>query len=243
MSDEIETSEGGSRIFRHQPRKHGFELAIGDSDTIEAVAKHIEQHIGAPGMVWHELVSDLVHIDIHTVAPGPDRNYCTLVTSGMSDKPMTPPPELAERQFAELVLALPPNWPMTQEDLKNETHYWPIRWLKILARLPHEYDTWLDCGHTVPNGDPPQPFADGTKMCGVVLAPPTLFGEKFAELALPGGKIIRFHAVLPLYSEELDFKLKQGADALFERFDRLHVTELLDPRRANVCKKRFFGLF
>ncbi|MDG4772986.1 hypothetical protein [Solwaraspora sp. WMMD792] len=40
-----------------------------------------------------------------------------------------------------------------------------------MARLPHEYSTWIGDWHSVPNGDPPQPYAAGTPFAGVVVTP------------------------------------------------------------------------
>ena len=39
-----------------------------------------------------------------------------------------------------------------------------------LARLPHEFQTLLWQGHTVPNGDPALPYARNTKLCGALVA-------------------------------------------------------------------------
>ena len=36
----------------------------------------------------------------------------------------------------ELAIALPADWKLDQESMKNEKWYWPIRLLKVLARLP-----------------------------------------------------------------------------------------------------------
>ncbi len=87
----VETSESGSPILRHTERSKPFEVAIGDGDHIDAISEHIEQHIGEVTMVFHEIVSDLVHIDVHHVLPTEDRDFHTLITSGMSDKPMNVP--------------------------------------------------------------------------------------------------------------------------------------------------------
>jgi hypothetical protein len=219
-----------------------FEPAGGDSATIEAIGRHIEKHIAPVETVFHEIVSDLVHVDIHFIPPDDDRPFITLVTSGMSERPMSVPPGLEEFQYAELVALLPPDWPLSQEEFQDEANYWPVRWLKILARLPHEYDTWLSYGHTVPNGDPPEPFAEDTQLCCMMLAPPLLFGEKFHELKVNDEKTIRFWSVIPLYLEEMELKMKKGSEAVFERFDKFNIDEVIDPVRKNVAKKKF-GFF
>jgi len=108
--DDQERSEAGNPIYRHQPSDKGFVPATGDSDSIDRISQHIESHIGKPVTVFHELVSHLVHIDIHVVYPTPERDYYTLITSGMSNQPMKPPPGAEVMRYAELVICLPPTW-------------------------------------------------------------------------------------------------------------------------------------
>lgn len=57
--------------------------------NMEEIEAHIERHVGKISMVFHEVLSDIVHIDIHQIPPTDDRPYWTLVTSGMSDLPMS----------------------------------------------------------------------------------------------------------------------------------------------------------
>ncbi len=234
-SSQPEHSESGAPIYHHQARSREFELASGDEETIQRISDHIELHCGTPEWVFHELVSDLVHIDIHVVPPNEERDFYTVVTSGMSDRPMSPPAGAEEYQYAELILCLPSDWPLRQEDFKDENNYWPIRALKMLARFPHEYQTWLFTGHTVPNGNPPQPFAENTQMCCSLLLQPILFDPEFSTLAANSEKTVHFLSLIPLYQEEMDFKLREGLNSLLDRFDQVGVSELLDPNRVNVC--------
>jgi hypothetical protein len=82
----MEQSESGAPIYRHENREREFEFAIGDSENIDRITEHIEAHVGPVATVFHEVISDLVHVDIHIVEPRPARNCYTLVTSGMSDR-------------------------------------------------------------------------------------------------------------------------------------------------------------
>ena len=210
--------------------------------ALSELEAHFALHLGAPSFVWHELISSEVHIDVHAVLPTQERPYYTLVTSGMSDKPMSVPPDLERGdalRFAELMLMLPEDWfrdPRSSEALEDERRYWPIRLLKALARFPHECETWLGFGHTVPNGDPPAPYAVDTELCCALLVPPVRVPPAFYELQLRDGREINVYAVVPLYAEELQLKLTRGTDALLDRFDVAEVTELLDPRRENTCQ-------
>src|SRR5215471_13595300 len=145
-----ETSESGEPIWRHPPREEGWTIPNMEDCSLEQIDKHIETHIGKISTVLHEIASDLVHIDVHQVNPTQERPYYTLITSGMSDLPMTVPESAHDFRYAELMLCLPSDWRLDHDDLKQggDLYYWPIRWLKICARFPHEYKTWFGWGHT-----------------------------------------------------------------------------------------------
>lgn len=245
MNDDFELTEGGSRVYRHTERKIPFQPATGDGEHIDRISDHIEKHVGPIHMVFHEIVSDLVHIDLHWVRPTNARPYHTLVTSGMSEAPMNMPTGEGDATvpvFAELCICLPEKWPLTMEAFKDEGNYWPLRTLKMMARLPHEYDTWLWYGHTVPNGDPPEPYAPSTKFAGMIVLSSVSLPEAFGSLEVNGDKSVKFFAIYPLYPEEMSLKLREGTDALLERFTKHVVSDVVDLKRRNTAKK-WWGLF
>lgn len=235
-----EESSPGSPIYRYN--EYGNQCgAPAEGLHMEAVSNHIEKHLGSISQVFHELVSDTVHIDIHQVEPTEDWPFHVLVTSGMSDLPMTVPDEFDAPRYIELMLTLPASWQLDEESFKEETWYWPIRTLKFLARFPHKYNTWLGWGHTIPNGDPAKPYADNTELNGVILLPPVSTPEEFHTLTIDNREI-SFLSVLPLFEEEMNFKLKHGTDPLLKKLDKHDITDIIDLQRKNVGKKKF-GIF
>ena len=231
-----------SRIVRHgEPSRPVF--ASGSAPSLEAIVKHIKNHIGEPATVLHEIASEYVHVDVHVVPPTPDRDFYTLVTSGMSDKPMTAPKQLKGKglEFAELMFCLPSSWKLDPYDVVDGETWekdWPVLWLKKLARFPHEYKTWLSWGHSLPNGDPAVPFSSATELCGFVLLEPKLVGDSFKCLVQEDGRKIFFHAAVPVYKEEMAIKIAEGAEKLEELFAEFGITELVDPNRVNVAGKQ-----
>ena len=187
-------------------------------EEMEAVEGHIQQYFGKFENVFHELSSPDIHVDICVVPPSKERNYYTLVTMGMGAHRMNVPEELAEYKLerAELAIALPGNWKLKHEDLKNERWYWPIRLLKTLARLPIASDTWLGFGHTMDNEDD---FAKGTKLCAAMLTGPQDTEDGSEVCILPSGEEVNFYQVIPLYREELEYKMEHDADALLDKMD------------------------
>jgi len=241
MSMDIDdVSPGGSPILVHS-REKDFTPAQGESH-IEAISAHIERHLGPISGVFHEIISDLVHIDVHVVPASEPFPYLRLVTSGMSDLPMTLPEGAPGPAYMELMVTLPADWPISGGAFEDERNYWPVRLLKTLARLPHEYDTWLGFGHTIPNGHPAEPYAPGVGFDGAIVLPPVTAPEDFGTLQLDDGRRITFMTIVPLYPEEMDLKLKKDAEALLDRFDAKNIQDVIVPGRVNVARKRF-GFF
>jgi hypothetical protein len=229
-----EESRSGTPIYRHEHAAAGS-ISAGDPALIAEVQDHVTAHFGEPTMVFHELVSQYVHIDIHVVPPTGERPVFTLVTSGMSEQPMHSP---TGDRFAELMIVLPPTWPAVGSDEFEQGAPWPYTLLPDLARLPHAYETVLWSGHTVPNGDPPEPYAPDTELCGALIAPPVFPGTEGFETLELGDRTIHFFAVWPLHADEMKLKLDKGLEALYELLDAAELTEILDHDRPSVVPPR-----
>ena len=202
-------------------------------EEMDSVEEHIKKCFGDFGQVFHEIYSPDIHVDICIVEPSEERNYYTLVTMGMGARPMNVPEELKDAGVdrAELFLSLPPDWQLTSQE---EIWYWPMRLLKVLARMPGEENSWLGWGHTVDLG---QPLADNTAFTGALLASPADFPAETAVCRLPGGEEVNFYQVIPLYRQELDYKLSHNAESLLERLGE-KIQPPLDIARENSCDFR-----
>jgi hypothetical protein len=224
-----------------EPRRYGEpagdpNLGFESARDLEAIGDHIERQWGKVEEVFHEIVSEYVHIDLHVVRATAERPYHFLVTSGMSDRPMTVPEGSDECGYAELLVALPEGWPVDHAGFHDERNYWPFRQLKQAARFPHIHQTWFWYGHTFANGDPPEAYAPDVSFCASILSIPALCDQAAWQLEISPEKRIQFFSLIPIYEEELRFAWSNGSDALFERLDGIDITELISQNRKNVCK-------
>lgn len=211
-----------------------FLKSFGDINLIEAVGDHVEKQIGKVGPVLHEKVSPTVHVDVNVVLADEARPYHTLVTSGMAELPMPVPHEFEDGKFAELMICLPKEWPIDPVSFKDENFWWPIRVLKDTARFPHICKTWVHRGHTIINEDE-KPYASSTNLCSVVLMEPRTVLQEAHVIRLGKRKSARLWAVVPIYREELDWKLKEGFEPLGNALKSAGINEILDPKRINVA--------
>jgi len=247
-------SPGGVPIFRPELKPDAGRLVSHATPFLKQISSHVERTIGPTSMVFHEIISTDAHIDLHIVPAQPnlpaskDRplggDYVTIVTSGLSSRPMKVPPQSKERgvsEYAELMLALPKDWPglkadgtFDQDEMADESKWWPFRWLKQMARLPHEYDTFLSHGVTVPNGDPAKPFTPGSELCcWMVFKPLLCFPAR--QLFINDDVRIDFFALFALTEREMNLKLNKGLSALTTALGNGEVyTELLAPFRPST---------
>ena len=205
-------------------------------EELDAVERHIETNFGTYANVFHEIVSPDIHLDICIVEPTEECSYYMLVTLGMGAHRMNVPAELAERKLerAELAIALPRDWNIHEN---AEEHYWPIRLLKTLARLPIEDNTWLGWGHTI---DGRAPYAKSTALCGALLVSGQVKKGGSDVCVLPDGDDVNFYQIIPLHKDELKYKIEHNAEALLDRFAERHMSFVIDPERRSALAPEDF---
>ncbi len=254
----VEYNPDGSRVLRHEGGGELDAPVFLDEAQMERIEAHVKAHLGESPNVLHEILSFGIHVDVLVVPPTEESPFLAIATMGMSAVPMTfdansfDPDGPQPTPFAELAMVLPGDWPIdvlgkedATDEEKEEAH-WPIGLIKDLARVPINYDTALGAGHTIPNGDPAQPYAPGCPFTGVILLPGDFISEGFGclegseEGAGEGNAAqppIDWFVVAPLYSEEMDHKLQHGIESLMDRLEAAGIDplEMADPRRPNSC--------
>ncbi len=212
-------------------KNNEFNPVLYSENEMEAVEKYISDAFGDFDNVLHEILSPDIHVDIVIIEPTPEKNYYTIVTMGMGAYKMEVPEEISEFSRVELCIYLPADWKVNEQD---EKWYWPMRWLKTLARLPINNNTWLGYYHTVPSG---QPFAENTELSGFILdTPDSIADDKDTFCTLPNGEKVHFYTIVPLYEEEMSFKVDNGGQELMDRiYDAdSEFPQLVDLNRESV---------
>jgi len=201
-------------------------------EELNQYEKFIQEQFGEYKEVFHEIASPDIHLDVIIIPPTKENNYYKLITMGMGAYKMNVPKELEkyELERAELVIYLPPTWNIKSG---KEEDYWPIRQLKILARLPIQCNTWLGYGHTVSSDQENSPYANNTKFCSMMLL--TALNKEYEQLDFrmkTTGKI-NFYQLFPLYQEELEIKLNSDANTLLDLFDEDDIMPVINIDRKN----------
>lgn len=199
-----------------------------ETDSLELF---IESNLGEYNNVLHEVSSTDINCDILLISPTDERDYYTLVTCGMGAHKMKIPEELQDKELerAELIICLPSGWHVKSS---SEKWFWPIKLMKLLAHLPINEDSWLGRGHTITNG---KPYFENTQLAGAILANSPLMDEdNICEL--PNGERVNFYQIIPLYEEEMNYKIDHGAEALFDLMGE--INPVIDINRKNFCSAK-----
>jgi len=219
-------------------RSHGATLPPAETpakpDDLRAeIIRHVEQHLGpVQPLALTEIVPGAVPIRIHVVPPTATRNWLTLFTTGMSERAMTVPLGGESYRYAELMVLLPPDWPLTDEALRNKDHFWPIEWLRRIGNYPHEHQTWLTGAYAIlSNGEPPAPLSPNTPFTAILLLTQD---SEFGRLQASDGRNINFYTLFPVYTAERNLVLKQGAADLVLLFDSNDVSMVVNIGRKNL---------
>jgi suppressor of fused protein SUFU len=218
----------GTEIIRHDE----VETQIGVTDKNTAGFKKCretayEKLFGEALGVSHELLPLIPHIDIYTFKrtlkrDGADQVVYSLVTGGMSDLEMTLPrraPKDVPRRVELIFYCSEP----------RGEYISTLRWV---AHFPHNAKSWLGHGHTMPNGNPPEPFWGSTGLDTLLFMPPIIATDQnlASELKLEA-EPVHFLWVVPLTTAECNFKLEKGFDAILDLFDQHQHPYVFDPNR------------
>lgn len=173
----------------------------------------------------------LIALDIES------RSQVTVIsTNGLSDYKMPVPEKLAGREYNELCFCLPSYWEW--ENLENPNMNWVFAWIQKLAKHVIEKETWFGPGHTIPSGKDLPPYSETMLQTHLILSDPILL-ENELQPVLVDGKNIHFLTIIPIFSEEMDFKQVKGSFKFFQKLKSKGVDDLLDDYRITMTKGKW----
>lgn len=222
-------SKGGSTILEYDQSKTDADM-IGvqvelDEKLHDSRENVFDELFGECESVSHEIIPMLPHIDVFIYKPGyQGREFYTLVSSGMSDIPMKLPEGISdEYERAEIVMYV--------TEAKDEY----INLIRHFARYPHKYGTYFAHSHTIPNGQPAEPFFDQSVLDTIAFIPTIVSPDnKFTELLFEkSGVNVQLLHLTPITTPECDFKLEHGTDELYGLFDDKNHSFILDETRSS----------
>jgi len=204
-------------------------LELYSEEDLEIVETFIKENFGRYENIIHEIISDIIHIDVAVIEPNPAKDYYTLVTIGTGAKKMN---NIDAYNRVEIMIHLPRNWDIHSNE---EKWYWPIRLIKSLSRLPFANDTWIGVEHTIQYNDN---FFVDTNFSGVILTPAFDPNKEYKTVTLKNNNKVHFIQVLPITIEEMQFKIENNcAELLIESLPHTDYNFIVDVNREMVVNE------
>lgn len=170
-----------------------------ENERIEII-KFIEENFGKIEEVYETGYSDF-SLDIAQINPTEKKPYYTLITLGMGEHKMYNQNNENFSSFAELMISLPPDW-----NIDDDNYKWVLNYLVNLAYIPFTFYFSYEWGHLENNIEP---FTNETKLSAVSILYPEMKKENSGLLKLEN-RNLQFYQIVPLYDEEYTFALKNG---------------------------------
>ncbi len=216
-----EITPGGSEILPYVAAKTPVGVPLEATERNRKQRESVYRDFFGPcDFVDHEVGLQIPHVDVYVYPTGYEgRDFSTLVTGGMSDLPMHVPRGEKVRR-TELVLYV--------HEPKEEY----IAILRLLAHFPHDHRTWLDHGHTFPNGNPAQPLFEESALDTLLLLDSIVYPDATLDQHLQIGKDpVHLLWVVPLTTAECELKLRDGTNAILDLFERFQHPFILNAAR------------
>jgi len=158
-----------------------------------------------------------------------------LMTNGLSDYTMPVSEKWKGREHTELFFCLPTYW--DTEDSESPNFSWTYDWIFRLEQFVRERQTWFGPGHTIDCGNPPAAISPLMKEEHLIFLDPIFAVEEMKPLQTDG-KTIHFLSIVPIFGDELDYKMGKGTQKFVKKFIAKKNDERLDDYRVSILRSR-----
>jgi hypothetical protein len=165
-----------------------------------------------------------------------ERGVNILMTSNFYLYQMPVPEKLTGYEFGQLYFCVPEYWSLT--DTENPDVKWMYEWLAKVQKYTTDNFTWLGDGHTYNCAKHVNQLSSKIKQNHLFLSTPIFLERELTPIQLVG-KTIHFFGVIPIFSDEMDYKQGKGTVKLKKKFLLKGVTEKLDEFRQSCLRNRW----
>jgi Suppressor of fused protein (SUFU) len=186
---------------------------------------------GAENVSLHKKINDsfeILQLKINLKSP-----VVLLITHGLSNYEMPVHEMYAGRERNELFFCLPSYW-----DLEDPTRQWTVLWLEKLMNYVVDKRLWFGPGHTIQCYKDFSSLSEKMKPNHLMLVDPILLDGVLTPIRTEE-KTVYFLGVMPIFSDEMEYKQTKGTQKLLNKFEQKNVDEKLDEFRETVLKSRW----
>jgi hypothetical protein len=125
----------------------------------------------------------------------------------------------------ELVMQLPPEWPLNSDLVKDPQNNWPIAWLRTLASYLNNQIERVDHYFVVSNQQLPALSVNGAQFMAVFVIDNS---SEYGQVITNEKQRIVFYDVCPLHEEEFNLYETKGINALTDHLDANDIGNIVD---------------
>lgn len=174
---------------------------------------------------------DIIRFDVEYLG----KKYFTICTSGLWNYTMPVSEKYKGKEHIEICFCVEADW-----DFEDSEHQWPIDKLILLGNYLLERQTWFGAGHTIPNGNPPQPLSKTVTQDYFFFDEATFLHQLFNSFYVEE-KLVHFLFVIPITKDELAYKQKKNTFGFKKKLASKNVHEVIEEfRPSSVVKKWMF---
>jgi hypothetical protein len=159
-----------------------------------------------------------------------------VMTNGLRNYKMPVPEKMKGFEHNELYFCLPSYWEW--EDRENPNMNWVFDWIQRLSKYVVEKESWFGHGHTMPCGKDMESLSETMNQNHFFLSSPILLDEELTPINVSGIET-HFLGIIPIFSDEMDYKQGKGTYKLMKKLKNQNVTEKLDDYRASTLKSKW----
>lgn len=210
------------------------ELEEYNGKDLQLVIKHIKRNFGDfDGFfpVYDKNREVTPHpIKIAFIPPAQGRDYYTLATVGLGAYRGIETDPAGNRfvHRVELCAFLPGS--LTEEQV-TDNFQWVGRLLRQFGEMIQAESAWFGYGHSVSNGEV---FDRSVGFNGIILDNIEKDGDFSDSVALSDGEEVLFLQIMPLYEEEMLYKIDKGPNALFNRLRSMYYERRFDEGQGDI---------
>jgi hypothetical protein len=165
-----------------------------------------------------------------------EKSVKVLMTSRFHEYQMPVPEKLKGYENGELFACLPGYWDVRNHN--DEKVIWAYEWLHKILTYTTEKQTWIGEGHTYDCTKHSAQLSQSLKQNHLFISSPIYLETELAPMQNED-KTIHFWGIIPIFSDEMDFKQSKGTVKFKTKLLSKGITEKIDEYRQTALKTRW----
>lgn len=211
------------------------ELAVIQKNDISILLDYISDNFGdiecMIPVVENGKVSEPHPINFLLVKPNKKLRYYKIISIGICAYKGTENNECEKIHRIEMMVLLPPHLSIKEILFK---YNWIARVMRQFGEMIQFENSWLGPGHTISYGDN---LDENVKYNGVIFKNAFSVCDVGETCILDDGEELELLQMIPLYEEEMLYKIENGVAALFRQMNEKSDVDInfIFPERENTC--------